>query len=151
MKKRNKLTISLLLVLILCCTSISAFAQSKPTDIGLKTGDVLVFDDGNYTVYLDEDGQAHLSKDGIMLLGGTCPNGQPHQYRVQPGTSVKKTKISNDSKSCYWERTYIRNVCTRCGDTVVSQKSEKKVAHKYKLFGNECQNVVNGKTCGHKK
>lgn len=151
MKKISKFACSLFLVAALGCTGTSAFAQSETPDIGLKTGDVLTFDDGSYTVYLDEEGQAHLMQDDIMTMGSVCINGQPHEYRVQPGTSTKQTKISGDSKNCYWERSYIRNKCVRCNDTVVSLKSEKKVGHKYKVFGNECQNIVNGKKCTYKK
>ena len=108
------------------------------------------FEDGDYVVYLDEDGQAHLSKDGIMLLASTCPSGQ-HQYKVLAGTSTKTTKISNSSTNCYSEKTYIRNQCTRCGDIVTSLKSEKKVAHKYKLLEKQCKNVVNGIRCTYTK
>ncbi|WP_143424754.1 hypothetical protein [Gemmiger sp. An194] len=147
----KKVFVALFLVASLFVVSLSVFAYDASHSSGLCEGDVLVFNGEEYVVYFTGDGEAHLAKDGIMLLGSTCPDGRPHQYKVQPGTSVKQTKINNNSTYCYWERSYIRSTCTRCGDTIASLSSEKQKKHTFKLFGKECQNVVNGVKCPFKK
>ena len=151
MKKIKRFLGTCLIVSTVFCAGFSTSAHSAPNDIGLKEGEILSFEDGDYIVYFDENGQAHLAKDGIITLGSTCPNGQPHLYRVQPGTSVKETKIDDDSTYCYWKRSYIRSKCDRCGDTTVSLNSETKEKHKYKLFEKQCKNEVNGTRCSYTK
>lgn len=140
-----------LIVSTIFCAGFSTFAQSDYIDIGLKEGDILSFDDGDYTVYLGDDGKAYLAKDGIMPLGSTCINGREHQYRVQEGKSVTKEKINNDSTYCYKEKVYIRNVCDFCHNTEASLYSEEKKEHKYKLFEKQCKNEVNGNRCSYSK
>ena len=151
MKKIKRFLGACLIVSTVFCAGFSTSAHSEPTDIGLKEGDILSFDDGDYTVYFGIDGKAYLAKDGIMPLSTNCINGREHQYRVQEGKSIVQEKISNDSTYCYKEKVYIRNVCDFCHNVEPSLESEKKEEHKYKLFEKQCKNKVNGTRCSYTK
>lgn len=146
MKKVWRLLAVITVALSLNCGMFLSFAQSGAENFGLQVGDAFVYEGEEYTVYLvDEDG-AHITKDGIIPIAGSCP---PHHYVVGK-TSVTYTKLDNNSSVCYKKRTTGLQTCTKCGDKTVADLSYKNYPHKFNLK-NQCTNQVNGSKCTYHK